>query len=129
MSVPGGWQDDADAMIDRVNGQVEAAQQRAAAARAMRTQMDELRGQARSRNGEVTVVVNLQGRLMDLQLTDAAYELTPRELAALTLELVAQAHRSSTAEAIDLAGRTFGESSSSVAALSRELKSFDERRG
>jgi hypothetical protein len=65
--------DDPDAAIARVEDQIRAAQERAERAGQVRQRLDGLRGQARSRRGEVTALADVSGRLLDLSITAEAF--------------------------------------------------------
>ena len=125
------WFARADDASARVGQQVAAAQERAATAAQVRVEMDRLRGQARSRRGEVTVTTDATGRVVDLRFADDALELSARDLSRLTLETIEASRAASGAAALDLARAAWGEDSSTVAALATELsrspRSADDR--
>ncbi len=95
----------------RVTAQIEQAQERARRATALRQQVEQLTGEARSPRQELRVRVDAQGRLLDLELSDAAVDLGPRDLAQLVLRTAAAAHRQAAEQVGRLAGEAFGEDS------------------
>lgn len=95
----------------RVTAQIEQAQERARRATALRQQVEQLTGEARSPRQELRVRVDAQGRLLDLELSDAALDLGPRDLAQLVLRTAATAHRQAAEQVGRLAEEAFGEGS------------------
>ena len=114
------WQ--ADAALGRVDEQVRAAQERAEVAGRFRAEVEQVRGEARSRRGEVVVVCDVQGCLVDLRLSPAALEYSASDLARLVLRTVADARAVAGRRALGLAGDAFGPESPVVARLAAELE-------
>jgi DNA-binding protein YbaB len=118
---PSAW-GDPDAAIARVNAQIKEAQERAVRASAMRQQVESVRGQAASTRREVTVTVDVSGRLVDLDIAEAGMELAPRDLARLVVTTVEQARRNAGDQSIALAAEVFGEDSIVVDRLRAEVE-------
>ena len=73
---------DPDEALARVQSEIAAAHARAAAATALRTDLDRVRGVASSTGGEVRVEVDPSGRLTDLQIQDAGRQAVAMTAAA-----------------------------------------------
>jgi DNA-binding protein YbaB len=112
---------DADAVIARVEKQMAAAQEQARRAQAFQDQVKAVRGVARSPRGQVQVTVDASGRLAAVDLADAAFDLSPRDLGRLIVETADAAQREAGAQAIELAGEAFGEDSPVIDRLRAEL--------
>ena len=112
---------DADLAIARVQQQIADAQERAAKAQAMRADVEAIRGTATSPRREITVTVDSAGRLMAVDLADAAYDLEPRDLGRLLVDTAEQARQRAGQQAIALAAEAFGENSSVVEHLREEI--------
>jgi DNA-binding protein YbaB len=112
---------DADAVIARVEQQMAAAQEQAQRAQAFQDQVKAVRGTARSPRGHVEVTVDASGRLAAIDLADAAFDLSARELGALIVQTSDAAQRAAGAQALELAGEAFGKESSVVDRLRAEL--------
>jgi DNA-binding protein YbaB len=117
---PSAW-GDPDAAIARVNAQIREAQERAVRASAMRQQVEAVRGVAMSRGREVSVTVDVSGRMIDLDISDKGLELSPRELSRLIVTTVDQARRHAGDQSIALAAEVFGEDSMVVDRLRAEV--------
>jgi len=113
--------EDPDVLIARVQDQVAAAQKRAQAAQQMRAQVEAVRGTAYSQRRELSVTVDASGRLVDVQLSDAALELRARDLSRLIITTAQAASRDAGQQAMDLAAAAFGEDSPVVARLRDEV--------
>lgn len=96
---------DPEAIIARVEREVEEAQQHAVVLHMIR---DGCRREARSPRGEVSLAVDTSGRLTALDLTDGALELPAPELAALILSVAASAQKRAARAAIALSEVVFG---------------------
>lgn len=112
---------DADAAIARVEDQIAQAQRRAVQARQLRADIDAVRGVAASPRREVTVTVDAAGRLADVDLADAAFDLSPRELGRLIVQTAGAAQRTAGEQALALTAEVFGEDSTVVDHLRAEL--------
>lgn len=115
--------DDPDLLIERVQQQVKQAQQRAQAAQQMRAEVEAVRGKAYSQRRELAVTVDASGRLVDVELSDAAMDLRARDLASLIVATAQAAARDAGQQAMDLAAAAFGEDSPVVARLRDEVDS------
>ncbi|WEG09296.1 YbaB/EbfC family nucleoid-associated protein [Microbacterium horticulturae] len=114
--------EDPDVLIARVQDQVAAAQQRAQAAQQMRAQVEAVRGTAYSQRRELSVTVDASGRLVDVELSDAALDLRARDLSRLIVTTAQAASRDAGQQAMDLAVTAFGEDSPVVARLRDEVQ-------
>ena len=117
---------DPDAALARVAEQIAQAQERAARASEVRAAIDRVRGRARSRRGEVTVEVDVTGRMTDLRLDDEAMSLDAADLAGLIRETVTLATRDAGVRAVAVSDDAFGEGSSISAHLRGELQTRGE---
>ena len=115
--------EDPDILIARVQEQVAQAQQRAQAAQQMRAEVEALRGTATSPRREVAVTVDASGRLVDVDIADAALDLRAKELGRLIIETAGAAQRDAGEQAMAVASRAFGENSPVVDRLRAELDS------
>lgn len=114
--------EDPDALIARVQDQVAAAQQRAQAAQQMRARVDAVRGTAFSPRRELSVTVDASGRLVDMELSDAALDLRAKDLSRLIVTTAQAATRDAGQQATELAAAAFGEDSPVVARLRDEVE-------
>ena len=115
--------DDPDLLIERVQVQVEQAQERARAAQQMRAQVEAVRGKAYSPRRELAVTVDASGRLVDVELSDAAMDLRARDLSRLIVATAQAAQRDAGQQAVAMASEAFGDQSPVVARLRDELDS------
>jgi len=113
--------DSADQMIARVNAQVAEAEERAAKAREMRIEIEQVRGRAFSSGNTVEAVVDSTGRLTGLSLSEAALDQSPGALAALIVKTTQAAHRRAGEKVIEKAAEAFGEDSDVVERVRGEL--------
>lgn len=113
---------DADRAVRRIEEQVAEAQERARRAAEVRQGIDALRGVATSPRRELSVTVDASGRLVDVEVTDAAYRLSPRDLGRLIVETASAAGRQAGAKAVELASEAFGAESGIVAHLRDEIE-------
>lgn len=93
---------------ERLTAQLEQAQERARRATALRQQVEQLSAEARSPRREVRVRVDAQGRLLDLELSEAALDLGARALGALVVQTAATAHQRAAEQVGRLAEEAFG---------------------
>lgn len=114
---------DPDALIARIERQAEEAQERAERAQAFATEVGALRGDARSERGEVGATVDVSGRLLALDLTEAATRLAPEELSALILRTAGDAHRRASRAALARTEAEYGADSATTAQMRGELES------
>ncbi|QAY60102.1 YbaB/EbfC family DNA-binding protein [Microbacterium protaetiae] len=112
---------DPDLTIARVQEQVEQAQQRARVAQQMRVEVEAVRGKATSPRRELAVTVDASGRLVDVELSDAAMDLRTRDLSRLIVETAQAAQRDAGEQAVAVTSRAFGDESPVVARLRDEL--------
>ncbi|GAA0412503.1 YbaB/EbfC family nucleoid-associated protein [Leifsonia naganoensis] len=113
---------DADLAVARIEEQIAEAQERARRAGEVRQEIDALRGSATSPRRELTVTVGASGRLVAVEVNDAAYRLSPRDLGRLIVETANAAQRQAGAKAVELASEAFGEESGIVAHLRDEVE-------
>ncbi len=113
---------DADRAVRRIEEQVAEAQERARRAAEVRQGIDALRGVATSPRRELSVTVDASGRLVDVEVTDAAYRLSPRDLGRLIVETTRAAGRQAGAKAVELASEAFGAESGIVTHLRDEIE-------
>lgn len=111
---------------ERIDAEIAGAQRRLVEARAFRSDVDQLRGHARSRDGSVRVSVDASGLVLGLELTDP---LPPaRDLQRELMEQIRAAQRDVAAKARATATERFGATSPVVARLDEELTTrFAER--
>jgi hypothetical protein len=113
---------DADRAVARIEEQIAEAQERARRATEVRQRIEALRGSATSPRRELTVTVDASGRLAAVDLTDAAYRLSPRDLGRLLVETANAAQRQAGAKALEVASEAFGADSGVVAHLREEVE-------
>ncbi|PKI89917.1 hypothetical protein CW368_12190 [Actinomycetales bacterium SN12] len=106
---------------ERFAAQVEQAHRRAEAAVAARIEIQGVRERVVSPRGELSVVVDASGRLLDVGLTDAALRLTPGALSRLILEMAQKAQWAAGERAVQVAAEAFGEEDAAVAHLRGEI--------
>ncbi|MCL2091234.1 MAG: YbaB/EbfC family nucleoid-associated protein [Micrococcales bacterium] len=116
------WRQWADASLSAVDRQIKDAQRQAETATTFRADLDQVRGRAVSRHGEVTAVADTTGRLLDLRLTDAALHRDPHALATLVVSTTDEARRQAADRALALAEEAFGPGSALTARLAAELE-------
>ncbi|WP_415139839.1 YbaB/EbfC family nucleoid-associated protein [Microbacterium sp.] len=80
-----------------------------------------MRGRAVSPRGDVTVVVDASGRLVDLALSERAGELRPADLARSIVDTANKARVRAGEQAVAVAVEAFGEDSGVVARLRSEV--------
>lgn len=114
---------DADLAIARVQQQIAEAKERAAKAQAMQADVQAIRGVATAPRKELTVTVDSGGRLLAVDVADAAYDLEPRDLGRLIVTTAEQARQKAGEQAIALASEAFGEDSGVVTRLRDEIDS------
>lgn len=94
----------------RLDEQLAQAQQNLQRAEAFAQQALALQARARSEHGEVSVEVDSAGVPSDIEITSAAFTLTPQALSELVLAVTHQAHRDVTQKYETLVHSAFGES-------------------
>lgn len=102
------WGDSFEQAQQRLTAQIEQAQERARSATQLRQQVEQLSAEARSPRREVRVRVDAQGRLLDLELSEAALDLGARALGALVVTTAAAAHQRAAEQVGLLAQEAFG---------------------
>lgn len=103
----------------RIDADIAGAQRRLVEARAFRTELDQLRGRASSRDRSVTVTVDATGLVLGIEFADP---LPPaRDLRQVVLDTIRAAQRDVAATVSTTARDRFGESSPLVARLDDEL--------
>lgn len=117
------WRQWADESLSTVDQQIKDAQRQAETAAALRADMSQVQGRATSTYEEVTVVTDVAGRLLDLQLTADALRRDPRELAALVVDTATVARRQAADRALTMAEEAFGVGSALATRLAAELGS------
>ncbi|MCL2423764.1 MAG: YbaB/EbfC family nucleoid-associated protein [Micrococcales bacterium] len=100
----------------------EGAQQRAADVTQFRTNVEQVRGRATSRYRDVTAVTDVDGRLVDLELTSDAVRRDPRDLARIIVDTADEARRHAGSQALTMARQTFGDRSGLVVRLQVDLR-------
>ena len=113
---------DPDAALAKIERDIEMAQERAARAVRARQEIDQVRGTASSRRGEVSAQVDATGVLSALRLSDDALDLGPVRLAELIQDTVRAASRDAAQRALQVADAEFGEGSQYTAHLRAELE-------
>ncbi|QCQ17405.1 YbaB/EbfC family nucleoid-associated protein [Microbacterium sp. RG1] len=103
--------------LQRIDEQVAQAAAHADEMQLLAAQISELSAEVSSPRGEVSITVDVSGRLTDLRFDDSAFDLTPRELSALVLDAVAEGYRRTSTASVDLAEATLGPQSPTVAHL------------
>jgi hypothetical protein len=111
----------ADEVSERLAREVEQAQQRAAAASAVRAEIEAVRERVSSPRRELSVVVDASGRLLDVALTDDALRLSPAALGRLLVETAGRAQQAAGDRAGRIAADAFGEDDPAVAHLRGEI--------
>jgi DNA-binding protein YbaB len=119
--VNGDYLRDADAAIARVEQQIAAAQEQAERGRRFQEDVAAVRGSATSPRREVRVTVDASGRLLDVQLADAAAELALTDLSRLIVEAARAAQRDAGEQAVRVAADLFGEEAGATARLRAEI--------
>lgn len=110
----------------RIDADIAGAQQRLVEARAFRTEMDQLRGHASSRDRAVTVSVDANGLVLGLDLKDPLP--SARELQESVLATIRAAQRDVAGRASAAARDHFGATSPLAAQLDAEYETrFAER--
>lgn len=117
-----GWRQWADESMEQVDRQVRDAQRRAEEATRFRASMDQVQGRATSLYRDVSAATDVNGRLVDLQLTSDALRRDPRDLARLVVSTVDAARRNAGSQALTVARDAFGADSAIVTKLAAELK-------
>ena len=107
-------------MSDFVSDSLAEVQARAAKAREVNSQLLELRQEGSSPDGDVHVVVDATGRLMDLQIDDNALSSSGDELAALILQTMSAAQQGCAARVADLAGKAWGRDSETARTITEQ---------
>ena len=110
----------ADSARRHLDAQIAAAEAKLQRAKELETKVQNLKGRASSRRGEVSVTVDSSGGLSDLKLTDAATALTASDLAGLILETFHKAHRKVTESYVDMVNDEFGKDSPTARAAADE---------
>ena len=110
----------ADSARRHLDAQIAAAEAKLQRAKELETKVQNLKGRASSRRGEVSVTVDSSGGLSDLKLTDAATALTASDLAGLILETFHKAHRKVTESYVDIVNDEFGKDSPTARAAADE---------
>ncbi|NTW41899.1 MAG: YbaB/EbfC family nucleoid-associated protein [Cellulomonadaceae bacterium] len=100
--------DSPEQALTQVTAQIEQAQERARRATELRQQVEQLSAEVRSPRQEIRVRVDAQGRLLDLELSEAALDLGPARLAALVVRTSATAHQRAAEQVGRLAEDAFG---------------------
>lgn len=118
-----GWSpwSDAESSIARVREQMAEALERAERAQQLKGRIDAIRVTQSSPGGEVEVVVDATGRLIDIVFANGARDLAPKDLSRAVLAAAARAQRAAGDEAVELTAEIFGEDSETVAMLRGEV--------
>lgn len=120
---------EAEAAIARIEQQVveaqlraEQAQLRAEQAQQVQADIDAVRATATAPRREVAVTVDATGRLTDIRLADAAYDVRPDALERLIVETAGAAQRLAGEQALEISRAAFGADSAIVDRLAGEIE-------
>jgi hypothetical protein len=100
---------DADETIAEVERQVELSNERAAKMPAFEAELDAVRGVATSRARDVRAEVDVNGRLVGLELTEQALSSGARRLSREILATIAAAEKKAKVEAVRSVAQLLGE--------------------
>lgn len=110
----------------RIDADIAGAQRRLVEARAFRTEMDQLRGHAKSRDRSVTVSVDATGLVLGIEFTDPLP--AARDLQQVVLDTIRAAQRDVAGRATTAARDHFGATSPLAGQLDAEYETrFAER--
>ncbi|MDR3068385.1 MAG: YbaB/EbfC family nucleoid-associated protein [Cellulomonas sp.] len=115
------WRQWADESLSTVDQQIQDARRQAETAATLRADLDQVRGSATSRYGEVSAATDVAGRLLDLRLTADALRRDPHELATLVVATADAARRQAADRALALTEAAFGTGSAAATRLAAEL--------
>lgn len=122
--------DDPDAVLTRIQQDVDMARQRAVQAQEAQRAIAAVRGTGRSPRGEVTVEVDASGALRDLRLDDGAVRYRAADLAAMVLDAARAAQRDAGARAVAVAEGVWGAGDPAVEHLRDEIQErYDQGQG
>jgi DNA-binding protein YbaB len=103
--------------LRRIDGQVAQAAAHADQMQVLAEQISQISAEVSSPRGEVSLRVDVGGRLTDITFTSAALELSPRALSSLVLDAVSEGYRRASSASVDLATDALGPQSTTVAHL------------
>lgn len=103
--------------LRRIQGQVEQSIKHADRMQELATQIRTISTEVVSPGGELTVHVDVSGRLTNVVFTHGALSLRPEQLTALLLDALEEGYRRTSAESVALAADTLGEQSPTVTKL------------
>jgi hypothetical protein len=112
MSMPQPYSMDPDELIARVEREAIEAQQRAVKAQDLADGIAGIRGEASSPRREVSLTVDVGGKIATLALSDDAMDLSPNELSALIIATATRAQKAAGRQGIALTEQSFGVDSS-----------------
>ena len=110
----------ADSARRSLDAQIAAAEAKLQRAKELETKVQNLKGSAQSRRGEVGITVDSSGGLRDLKLTELATNMAAGDLAHLILDTFHKAHRKVTESYMDLINAEFGHDSPTAKAAAAE---------
>ena len=116
----------AEEALSQIDNDIEAAAQRAQQATAWRHQVETMRGEGSSRDGSVSVTVDMTGLLTGLSISDDICQRGGQEVRQGILDALRQAQQDVRDQVLASSEETFGSDSSATGRMREE---FDQRFG
>lgn len=110
--------------LRRIDAQAAAAVRNAERMQQLAAEIQQISAEVTSPGEELTVHVDVSGRLTDVRFTAAALELQPERLSRVLLDALEEGYRRTSRASVELAGSTLGESSPTVAGLRDSAETY-----
>lgn len=108
--------------LRRIDEQVAQAAQHAEKMQTLAAQIRSITTEVSSPGGEITVKVDVSGRLTDIRFGTRAFDQRPEDLTRLVLDALSEGYRRNGEQSVALAAETLGDASATVAQLRESVE-------
>lgn len=113
-----------DEKLRRIDEQVAQAAQHAEKMQVLAAQIRSISTAVSSPGGEITVNVDVSGRLTNITFGKSAYDLRPEQLTRIVLDALDEGYRRNGEQSVALAAETLGEASATVEQLRENVEVY-----
>ncbi|KEP74924.1 hypothetical protein HR12_02240 [Microbacterium sp. SUBG005] len=113
--------------LRKLDAQVAMSQQRAQQMQTLASDIEAIRVEVTSPGGEMTVHVDANGRLVDIDVTTRALALDPPRVRSLLLDALADGYEEASRRSVALAAAAFGPDAPTVAGLQENAERYRPR--
>lgn len=113
-----------DEKLRRIDEQVAQAAQHAEKMQVLAAQIRSISTAVSSPGGEITVNVDVSGRLTNITFGKSAYDLRPEHLTRIVLDALDEGYRRNGEQSVALAAETLGEASATVEQLRENVEVY-----